>query len=100
MDWRLRRWRLWFLPLSNAPQKFQRNIFKAALSPQSFTLLIVHSKNNPPFWGMPYLFFGYETEIGVVRILDFFNVDLCSATSVESSRRDLLNDTTERKHIL
>jgi len=30
----------------------------------------------------------------------FFNVDLCSATSMENSRRDLLNDVAEHRPIL
>ena len=30
----------------------------------------------------------------------FFNIDLCSATSIESSDGDLLNDMTEHKPIL
>ena len=39
---------------------------------------------------------------GVVRILDFFQhtVGRCSATSMESSRRDLLNDMAEHRSIL
>jgi len=30
----------------------------------------------------------------------FFKIDLCSATSIESSRRDLLNDMAEHRLIL
>jgi len=42
----------------------------------------------------------YETKTGVVRILAIFQHRLCSATSMESSRGDLLNDMAEHRPIL
>jgi len=49
---------------------------------------------------MLYLCLGYETKTVVAQFWKFFNIDLCSATSMESSRRDLLNDIAERRPIL
>ena len=53
-------------------------------------------RTKPPFWGLLYTCFGCETMTEGVRILQlFFNIGLCSATSIESYRRDLLNDMPE-----
>jgi len=35
-----------------------------------------------------------------MRILVIFNIDPCSATSIKSSRRDLLNDMAQHRPIL
>jgi len=43
---------------------------------------------------------GYETKTGEVRTSVIFNVERSSATSMESSRRDLLNDVAEQRPIL
>jgi len=59
----------------------------------AFTVEIKH-----PFWGM--LCFGGETKPGVAHNLVIFNIDLGSATSMESSRRDLSNDMAEHGPIL
>ena len=42
--------------------------------------------------------FGCDTKTGVFWL--FFMIDLCSATSMESSRRGLLNDQAEHRPIL
>jgi len=54
-------------------------------------------KTKPPFWGM-YLFWVWIWNGGSDYFDIFFNIELCSATSMESSRRDLLNDND--RHIL
>jgi len=46
-----------------------------------------------------YTCFWYEIKTGVVCIV-VFNIDLCSATSIESSRRNILNDMAEHRPIL
>jgi len=53
-------------------------------------------KSKHPFWGMPLSL--CETEAGKVCILVFLKIDLCSATSTQSFRRDLLNDVAEHRH--
>ena len=47
-----------------------------------------------------YICFECETKSEVVRILVIFFTDLRSATSIESSRRDLFNDMTEDRYVL
>ena len=46
-----------------------------------------------------YTCFVYESITGEVRILVIFNTDLCSATSMEISSRDLSNDMAEHRPI-
>jgi len=58
-----------------------------------------YSKNKTPVLGNAIPVLVWKTKTGVVRRL-FFKIDLCSATSMESSRRDLLNDVTEHRSIL
>ena len=48
---------------------------------------------------MLYTCFGYETQTGVGRIIVIFQ-GRPTATSLESSRRDLLNDVAEHRSIL
>ena len=48
---------------------------------------------------MLYLCLRYETKTGSV-FRSFFNIDQCSATSMESSRQDLLNDIAENNSFL
>jgi len=50
--------------------------------------------------GECYTCFGRETKMGVVRISVIFKMDLGSATSMESSRRDLSKDMAEERCIL
>jgi len=59
-------------------------------------------KTKKPFFGEYYTCFGDEAKTGVVRTVlrEFFNIHLCSATSIESSRRDPLNDVAEHRSIL
>jgi len=59
-----------------------------------------HSKNKAPVLGNSIPFFGCETKTGVEHVLVFFNINLCSATSMESSRRDLFNDVADHESIL
>jgi len=61
-----------------------------------YFLLTVKTKTRS---GECYTCFGYVTKAGVVRILVIFDIDVCSATSFESFRRDLLNDMAERRPI-
>ena len=50
---------------------------------------------------MIWLNIGLSWKITKIRTTPlFFDIDLCSATSIESSRRDLLNDMTEHRPIL
>ena len=56
-------------------------------------------KTKPPLREC-YTCFECQTKTGVVRILIFFNPDVCSATSMESSRQDLLNDMAKHRAIL
>jgi len=50
---------------------------------------------------MIWLNIGLSWKITKVRITPLFSkVDLCSVTSMESSRRDLLNDVAEHKSVL
>jgi len=52
------------------------------------------------FW-MIWLNIGLSWKITKIRSTPlFFKIDLCSATSTESSRRDLLNDMAEHRPIL
>jgi len=53
-------------------------------------------KQNPRFWEC-YTCFALETK--TVRILVFFNKDVCSGTLMESSRRNFLNDMVDRRPI-
>ena len=49
---------------------------------------------------MIWLNIGLSRKITKIRITPlFFKIDLCSATSMESSRRDLLNDMAEHRPI-
>jgi len=44
---------------------------------------------------------GLSSKITIIRTTPlFFKIDVCSATSMESSRRDLLNDVAEHRSIL
>ena len=52
------------------------------------------------FW-MIWLNIGISEKITIISTSPIFlKIDLCSATSMESSRRDLLNDTAEHRSIL
>jgi len=53
-------------------------------------------KTKRPFHGVLYLVLGVKLKRGYVFWL-FFKIDLCSATSMESSRRDLLNDMPKHR---
>jgi len=45
--------------------------------------------------------FGFETKMGLVRILVYFyDRPVCSVTSIDSSCRDLLNNVAEHESIL
>jgi len=57
-----------------------------------------HSTNRTPILGNAITCFGYETKTGAVRMSSFKKY-LCSATSMESSRRDLSNDKAEHRSI-
>jgi len=59
----------------------------------------LHSKNKTPGLGNAIPVFGVKLKRDYV-FWQFFNINLCSATLMESSRRDLLNDMAERKSIL
>jgi len=54
---------------------------------------------NPPVSGSAIPVLGEKIKRGYVFWL-FFELDLCSATSMESSHRDLLNDAAEHRSIL
>jgi len=70
----------------------------------SHTYSIFHrwtaQQKQTPCFGECYTSFGYETKTGVVRILVDFQHSPMLTTSMESSRRDLLNDMAERRPIL
>jgi len=57
-------------------------------------------KNNAPDLGNAMPVLGMKPKRGLYVLWSFFNIDLCSATSIESSRRDLLNDMAEHRPIL
>jgi len=53
-----------------------------------------------PFQGVPPSVLGVKLKRGLYVFWLFFKIDLCSATSMESSPRDLSNDVAERGSIL
>jgi len=65
---------------------------ESSLAPKKKKITV---KTKYPFWGMLYTCVGCETKTGVVRILVIFQHRRMSATSMESSRRDLSNDMAE-----
>jgi len=60
----------------------------------------VHSKNKTPILGNAVSVLGMKLKQGQYVFWSFFKIDLCSATSMESSRQDLLNDMAEQRSIL
>jgi len=59
-------------------------------------ILLLYSKYKTPFRGSFVPVLGVKPKRGWYVFWLFFNIDQCSATSLESSRRDLLNDMAER----
>jgi len=60
----------------------------------------IRVKTKHPFWGILYLFWARETKTGQFAFWLLFKIGLCSATSMESSRRHLLNDVAELRSML
>jgi len=58
------------------------------------------SKNKTPVLGNAVLGIGVKLRQGCSVFWLLFNIDLCSATSMESSHRDLFNDMAEHRPIL
>ena len=62
--------------------------------------LTIHGKNKTPVLGDPIPVLGMKLKRGWSVFWYFLNINLCSATLMESSRRDLLNDMAENMPIL
>jgi len=60
----------------------------------------LYSKKQNTCFREFYTCFWCETKTEVVRILFIFEIDLCSAPSMESSCRELLNDVAKHRSIL
>ena len=59
-----------------------------------------HSKKQPPVLGNAIPVLGVNLKQGYFVFWQFFHIDLCIAISMESCRRDLLNDMAEHGPIL
>jgi len=88
--------RLWFSALRLAPITFCcRTVFGSSqLCDENWYL---HCKNKTSVFGNPTPVLGMELKRGENVFWYFFIIDLCSVTSIESSRRDLLNDKAEHR---
>jgi len=66
----------------------------------SRTLHINHSKNKIPVLRNAIPVLGVKPKWGRYVLWSYFKIDLCPATSMESSRRDLWNDVAEHRSIV
>ena len=78
--------------------RYLRRVGSACRREVSGIGLCEHSKNKTPVLGNAIPVLVLKLKRGKCVGL-FFNIDLCSASSMGSSRRDLLNDMTEHRPI-